>query len=820
MIDYGERNVVPLADIIFYQGEEREMTIHCLCSRAYVKTDWFACLNWPQQQRSAQNEPTEQIRLEEQLRPANHLSDRELYRSDSKAILNQTDSQLQGFEANDGEELLEDLSCSVDDDEEEEEEEEEEAVVDEETMLMASLGLPVEFSSSSKQRKAGQVLVRPKNERTIKHLEAPIDYADTHNDSEQKQQCVVSDIAETPAEQMCPTSEEAWLSYWQQHGEGLLWQSWLEKQPEISSSTAQECSRSEADWDEHYQQTYQHYWEQFHYWAAQGWIVDETYSPTAASEEYQGIRGETEAVKLNQIEERSSVIHLINSLSLLTEEVDSEDGDQQFLVCNCADEPCDGGNRKRPSSRTACTDSSDGSMKQTSAPLSNWSGQPIKSRSNDEDQSDDDEPPGNRRAKVKRAHELDVEELAEVPVEEVWDALSLRRGPKPKFDSVVKLKQGQAPYAGRRSEENRKPPKERKKAACKINKHIFFTDDGPQTTKPKISKVLQKVQSFLQQFQTNADSEEVTPASMPEALTVPCERAEDGSLHTRQEAECEKTPQHQHQQNIQPEPEERQNSDSDPRGELQPLDVPDFLLSEGAESVQAFKKNKRRNRKRRKDVEMPPEIAAEPELAKYWAQRYRLFSRFDEGIRLDHEGWFSVTPERIAEHIALRVQDSFSTELIIDAFCGVGGNAIQFALTGKRVIAIDIDPVRLALAQHNAEVYGVAHQIEFVQGDFLQLAPRLRGDMVFLSPPWGGPEYLSADVFNIKTMMTPDGFEIFRLSKMISDNIVYFLPRNADMEQIASLAGPGGKVEVEQNFLNNKLKTITAYFGNLIKSKT
>lgn len=43
-----------------------------------------------------------------------------------------------------------------------------------------------------------------------------------------------------------------------------------------------------------------------------------------------------------------------------------------------------------------------------------------------------------------------------------------------------------------------------------------------------------------------------------------------------------------------------------------------------------------------------------------------------------------MTPEKIAEHIALRVQGSFSTELIIDAFCGVGGNAIQFALTGKR----------------------------------------------------------------------------------------------------------------------------------------
>jgi len=34
------------------------------------------------------------------------------------------------------------------------EEEEEEAIVDEETMLMASLGLPVEFASSSEQRRS------------------------------------------------------------------------------------------------------------------------------------------------------------------------------------------------------------------------------------------------------------------------------------------------------------------------------------------------------------------------------------------------------------------------------------------------------------------------------------------------------------------------------------------------------------------------------------------------------------------------------------------------------------------------------------------
>lgn len=44
-----------------------------------------------------------------------------------------------------------------------------------------------------------------------------------------------------------------------------------------------------------------------------------------------------------------------------------------------------------------------------------------------------------------------------------------------------------------------------------------------------------------------------------------------------------------------------------------------------------------------------------------------------------------MTPERIAEHIAQRVHRSFADcDIVIDAFCGVGGNAIQFALAGKR----------------------------------------------------------------------------------------------------------------------------------------
>lgn len=80
---------------------------------------------------------------------------------------------------------------------------------------------------------------------------------------------------------------------------------------------------------------------------------------------------------------------------------------------------------------------------------------------------------------------------------------------------------------------------------------------------------------------------------------------------------------------------------------------------------------------------------------KYWGQRYRYFSRFDEGVAMDKEGWYSVTPEAIARHIAERM--CFDT--VVDPFVGCGGNAVQFALVSHLVFAIDIDPARLEHAR-------------------------------------------------------------------------------------------------------------------------
>lgn len=212
-------------------------------------------------------------------------------------------------------------------------------------------------------------------------------------------------------------------------------------------------------------------------------------------------------------------------------------------------------------------------------------------------------------------------------------------------------------------------------------------------------------------------------------------------------------------------------------------------------------------------------------LYKYYMQRYNLFTRYDDGILLDDESWYSVTPENIAEHISDRIHKSLGDgqHLILDGFCGVGGNLIQFARSSPftRVIGCDIVPDRIRMAKHNSKIYGVEHQCEFILGDFMDIMQTLkdqRVDAVFLSPPWGGIEYQAQYSYSLSSM-TPDGYDLVKICrKNITNNIAFLMPRNTDLEELRSvlLDRDHPEFEVEHNMVGAKTKTITAYFGDLV----
>jgi len=48
-------------------------------------------------------------------------------------------------------------------------------------------------------------------------------------------------------------------------------------------------------------------------------------------------------------------------------------------------------------------------------------------------------------------------------------------------------------------------------------------------------------------------------------------------------------------------------------------------------------------------------VPKKPHLKKFWQKRYFLFSKFDRGVMIDDESWYSVTPEPMAKHIAKKI---------------------------------------------------------------------------------------------------------------------------------------------------------------------
>lgn len=168
------------------------------------------------------------------------------------------------------------------------------------------------------------------------------------------------------------------------------------------------------------------------------------------------------------------------------------------------------------------------------------------------------------------------------------------------------------------------------------------------------------------------------------------------------------------------------------------------------------------------------------------------------------------------------------------------------------MIALDTSPIRLALARHNAQIYGVADRIEFILTDYISFAnsymslPKSASrkiDVVFLSPPWGGPSYLSGiepttptpvhHEYSLDSIQPIPGADLFHLSRRITPNIAYYLPRNTKLEEVGKLVGAeesvgaheeaslatkreAEQIEVEEEWMGTKLKAITCYFGGLV----
>jgi trimethylguanosine synthase len=192
-------------------------------------------------------------------------------------------------------------------------------------------------------------------------------------------------------------------------------------------------------------------------------------------------------------------------------------------------------------------------------------------------------------------------------------------------------------------------------------------------------------------------------------------------------------------------------------------------------------------------------------IKKYYFQRHSLFVSY-EGKNLNWPAWFSVTPYQLSKYIA----EKFSVcECVVDLYCGVGGNTVEFCKNPdiKSIIAVDKCPESVEFCRLNCN----SEKLTLVLGDcldFLQSKttsiPTSTG--VFMSPPWGGINYRQSKI----TIQNLNCEGIINNVLQRGYKLAVFLPWNI---QLDSLRAFNQDYHVQYCFLDDIAKGILVWFG-------
>jgi len=86
---------------------------------------------------------------------------------------------------------------------------------------------------------------------------------------------------------------------------------------------------------------------------------------------------------------------------------------------------------------------------------------------------------------------------------------------------------------------------------------------------------------------------------------------------------------------------------------------------------------------------------------------------------------------------------------LTDGTANVGGNTISFYLSGIQTVnAVEIDKTTCDMLINNLQTYKLP-TVNVHCCDYLSIYKNLKQDIVFLDPPWGGPEYKKASILDL-----------------------------------------------------------------------
>ena len=150
-------------------------------------------------------------------------------------------------------------------------------------------------------------------------------------------------------------------------------------------------------------------------------------------------------------------------------------------------------------------------------------------------------------------------------------------------------------------------------------------------------------------------------------------------------------------------------------------------------------------------------------------------------LQITPEGLYSITrrrdSEKIVQYLTHMIGD-LTNKSITDATACVGGDSIQFAFVFKKVHSVELKHDNFIVLQNNVQAYGLQN-IFLHEGDVTKLF-NWNTDVLYIDPPWGGPEYHKLRVLDLflSNLRLDVWIEMILKQNKYPKHIVLKLPRN------------------------------------------
>jgi len=164
-------------------------------------------------------------------------------------------------------------------------------------------------------------------------------------------------------------------------------------------------------------------------------------------------------------------------------------------------------------------------------------------------------------------------------------------------------------------------------------------------------------------------------------------------------------------------------------------------------------------------------------------------------IQLTEEGKYSYTKREDGEktiQFLKKFIPSLHSRSILDGTANMGGDTILFGLNFHTVHAIEIENENFKALTHNVGLYKLKN-VHLHEGDTTILYKEYPTDLLYLDPPWGGPDYKEKKELDL--FLGPHRVDIFLRDSILAPRegkpqwIVLKLPFNYKWDRLNALEG-------------------------------